>query len=260
MATRSCVVTGAAGGIGAAVVDRLLTDGWAVVGCDLRSDDAHPTTDRYGFVPGDVADPATHAAAADRAAAFGELTGWVNCAGYNILGAITELSEADLRRGVEVDLLGYFHGTAEACRRFLVPPRPRSAALVHIGSIQGSVGFPGFAAYAMCKAGIEGLSRQVAAEYAGRGIRSNVVAPGVITSPINDQLAAGPPQAATVHKALDELSPLGRWGEPAEVAHAVAFLLDPERAGYVTGEVLGVNGGALALARGQRSPADDQSG
>lgn len=251
MALRSCVVTGAAGGIGSAVVDRLLADGWAVVGCDQQPDQTHPTTTTYGFVPGDVADPATHAAAADRAMALGPLTGWVNCAGYNILGAVTEVSEAELRRGVEVDLLGYFHGTAVGCRRFLDLPAPRSAAVVHIGSIQGATGFPGFAAYAMCKAGIEGLSRQVAAEYASRGIRSNVVAPGVITSPINERLAAGPPEVAAVHDALDDLAPMGRWGEPAEVAHAVAFLLDPERAGYVTGEVLGVNGGALALARGQ---------
>ena len=257
MSTQCCVVTGASGGIGAAVVDRLLADGWAVIGCDLQPDEhqrPEPYGDAYGFVRGDAADPATHAAAADRAGELGELTGWVNCAGYNILGAVTEVGEAELRRGVEVDLLGYFHGTAEACRRFLDLPEPRTTAIVHIGSIQASTGFPGFAAYAMCKAGIEGLSRQVAAEYATRGIRSNVVAPGVIESPINDQLLVDDSAQPGMAAGLDQLAAMGRWGRPEEVAQAVAFLLD-QRSGYITGEVLGVNGGALALARGQ-TPAD----
>lgn len=263
MSTRSCVVTGASGGIGSAIVRRLLDDGWSVVGVGAseRGHEHDHDTGRYEYVSGDVAGAAVHATAAELAERLGPLRGWVNCAGYNILGSVAELPEDELRRGVDVDLIGYFLGTAEACRRFLArPEEERAAAIVQIGSIHGSVGFPGFAAYAMCKGGIEALSRQVAAEYVGRGIRCNVVAPGLIASPINDRLLAGSPDPDGLREAWDQLTPIGRWGTGADCAAATAFLLEPSESGFITGEVLPVNGGATVIARGQRPPRADVTG
>ena len=85
---------------------------------------------------------------------MGELIGWVNCAGYNILGTVTDLGEAELRRGVDVNLFGTFFGIAAACRAFLASSNEvGSRSIVNISSIQASVGFPRFAAYAMTKGG-----------------------------------------------------------------------------------------------------------
>jgi NAD(P)-dependent dehydrogenase (short-subunit alcohol dehydrogenase family) len=251
MGRRVCVVTGASGGIGRGIVARLRTEGWAVVGFDL-SPPAEPDGDDLVSLVGDVAERASHQAALAAARDLGSLTGWVNCAGYNILGSVVDLDEAALRRGVDVDLLGVFHGCAVAVASFLADePEPRAGSIVNISSVQASVGFPGFAAYAMCKGGIEALTRQVAAEYVGRQIRCNAVAPGLIASPMNDQLLADAVDPEGLRRGWDALTPIGRWGQPADVAAAVAYLLDPDQAGFVTGHVLEVNGGMLALARGR---------
>ena len=254
-ADRACVVTGGAGSIGRAIVQRLRADGWRVVSLDLVG-----SGEADAAVQGDVADPNAHAAAAERAAELGELRGWVNCAGYNILGSVAEVDETAVRRGVDVDLLGVFFGTAEAARRMLKldggePDGPQlrgrtRGSIVNISSIHAAVGFPGFAAYAMSKGGIEALTRQVAAEYVSRGIRCNAVAPGLIESEMNEQLLAEASDPAALQAAWDALTPMGRWGSPADVAAAVAFLLG-SGSGYITGEVLAVNGGATVLARGR---------
>lgn len=252
---RSCVVTGAASGIGLGIMAALVAAGWSVVAVDLDEGALGRAIGTLGgpgtavACPGDVADPATHRRAADAAEAVAPLAAWVNCAGYNILGSVAEVSVADLERGVAVNLLAYFHGTGEAVRRFL---GHGGGAVVNISSVQGLTGFPGFAAYSMCKGGINALTRQVAAEFAGRGIRCNAIAPGVVSTPINDKLIADSPDADERRRQLDELSPVGRWGRPEDVAAMAEFLVDPDRAGFITGQVIQVDGGATVLARGQR--------
>jgi NAD(P)-dependent dehydrogenase (short-subunit alcohol dehydrogenase family) len=242
---RACVVTGGAGSIGRAILRRLRADGWRVVCLDLVEP---PRGEADAAVCGDVADPASHAAAAREAVRLGDLRGWVNCAGYNILGSVADVDEQALRRGVDVDLLGVFFGCAEAARRMLTIGGSR--AIVNISSIHAAVGFPGFAGYAMAKGGIESLTRQVAAEYLGRGIRCNAVAPGLIESEMNEQLLAEAPDPDALTTAWAALTPMGRWGAPQDVAASVAFLLGDDSA-YISGEVLSVNGGATILARGR---------
>ncbi|MBN9155800.1 MAG: SDR family oxidoreductase [Microbacterium sp.] len=244
---RACVVTGGAGSIGGAIGRRLRADGWRVVSLDLGV----PARDAADVaVLGDVAAPAAHAEAAERAVELGALRGWVNCAGYNILGSVAEVEEAAVRRGIDVDLLGVFFGAAEAARRMGALDGPQRGSIVNISSIHAAVGFPGFAAYAMAKGGIEALTRQVAAEYVASGIRCNAVAPGLIESEMNAQLLAEASDPDALQAAWAALTPMGRWGTPDDVAAVVAFLLDGA-SGYITGEVLAVNGGATVLARGR---------
>ena len=255
MSERSCVVTGSSGGIGLGIVKELLNKGWHVVGLDIQeprnSENFNFPQSHFRSVVGDVALPDAHEAAARLAESLAPLHGWVNCAGYNILGSVAELEVEELRRGIDVDLLGVFYGTAEAARHFLERPvEERRASIVNISSIQASVGFPGFAAYAMAKGGIEALSRQVAAEYIRQGIRCNSVAPGLIESPMNESLLNDAPDAKVQHWRWGQITPMGRWGTAGDVASAVSFLLS-EDSSYITGQVLAVNGGALTLAPGQ---------
>lgn len=242
---RACVVTGGAGSIGRAIVRRLRTEGWRVVSLDLVE---REPGEADAVVIGDVSRPEMHAAAAERAMALGELRGWVNCAGYNILGSVADLDEQVMRRGIDVDLLGVFFGTAEAVRRML--EGARDGAIVNISSIHAAVGFPGFAAYAMAKGGIEALTRQVAAEYLARGIRCNAVAPGLIASEMNERLLSEAADPEELRAAWAALAPMGRWGTPEDVSALVAFLLGADSA-YMSGEVVAVNGGATVLARGR---------
>jgi NAD(P)-dependent dehydrogenase (short-subunit alcohol dehydrogenase family) len=239
---RSCVVTGAAGGIGSEIAGVLLESGWSVVGLDLVDSEPMVTVApgaHFASVAGDVADASSHRRAAAAAQELAPLVGWVNCAGYNILGTVA------------VDLLGVFLGTAEAVRHFLEIPRERrQATIVNISSIQASVGFPGFAAYAMCKGGIESLTKQVAAEYIAAAIRCNAVAPGLVESPMNADMLNGVNDKDEVLWRWGQLTPMGRWGQPRDIASAVNFLMSPESS-YITGHVIAVNGGALTLAPGQ---------
>jgi NAD(P)-dependent dehydrogenase (short-subunit alcohol dehydrogenase family) len=241
-----CVVTGGAGAIGAGIVARLRAGGWCVVSLDVAK--RHPVAPD-AVVAGDVADPDAHRQAAAVAEELGDLQGWVNCAGFNILGAVDLLDEQTLRRGLDVDLLGVFFGTAEAVRRMRARGDGALGSIVNVSSIHAAVGFPGFAAYAMAKGGIEALTRQVAAEYVAHGIRCNAIAPGLIESEMNDRLLAEAADPDALRRTWSRLTPMGRWGRPADVAAGVAFLLSQDAA-FITGETLAVNGGATVLSRG----------
>lgn len=252
--TQVCVVTGAAAGIGRAVAERFVRDGWTVVGVDVDEKAMADTAAELGadgsFRPAlvDVADRDALARVGADADAVGALRCWVNNAAVNFMGSVDDMDPAVLERGVAVNFGGVFWGTHAAVTRMLANG---GGSIVNISSVQSLMGIKGFAGYAACKGAVNALTRQVAAEYAGRGIRCNAVSPGVIVTEMHRRLLAehaNPDAVRLFHKAL---CPIGRMGIPEDVAEAVYFLGQEETAGFITGQLIQVDGGATVVAPGQ---------
>jgi NAD(P)-dependent dehydrogenase (short-subunit alcohol dehydrogenase family) len=243
---RVAVVTGAAMGIGLAVTQRLLADGLAVVALDRDGDALADVAGRLGkqvvAVHGDVTDWASHEQAADVAQARGRLAAWVNNAGVDVVGAAHTVTAGDIRRGLEVNQLGPMFGTAVAVRRMLPY---RAGSIVNVSSIQGVAAFPGYFCYQAAKAAVAMISKGVAVDYGPYGIRCNAVLPGAIETPMT--YATLPPGKSRAEALADEgrLAPLGRIGQPEEIAELVAFLVS-DAASYLTGAAVPVDGGATA--------------
>ncbi|MFD0784788.1 SDR family oxidoreductase, partial [Micromonospora azadirachtae] len=184
--------------------------------------------------PADTADPDQVTALFDAAAELGEITGLVNNAGVTSpIGPFVDLDPADLRRVVDVNLIGYVLCAQQAARRMSA-----GAAIVNVSSAAATLGSPNeYIHYAAVKAATDTLTLGLAKELAARGIRVNGVAPGIIRTDIH--AVSGVPDRA--ERAAGRV-PLGRAGEPDEVATAIAWLLGPE-ASYTTGTVLRVAGG-----------------
>jgi len=242
------LVTGAARGIGLAVAKRFLADGWRVTLLDIEGDllaesmAALAAADRAISLHCDVSDAkAVAGVVAEVERRFGRLDALVNNAGIALFAPLMETSEADWRRVLEVNLTGPFLCTKEAV------PLMREhggGAIVNITSISAVRASTLRSAYGTSKAGLAHLTKQLAVELAALGIRVNGVAPG----PVDTAMAKAvhtPEIRADYHDAI----PLNRYGLEDELAEAVFFLCS-DRASYITGQILAVDGGFDAAGIG----------
>jgi 3-oxoacyl-[acyl-carrier protein] reductase len=233
LAGKTALVTGASRGIGRAVASELAAAGaTVVVGYRSGKDEAEALAVEIGAraVQADVSSPEEASRLVQEA---GDLDILVNNAGLTRDGLLARMPDDDWRTVIETNLSSVFYTCRAVCRPMM---KKRAGAIVNISSIVGVHGNWGQTNYAASKAGIIGFTKSLARELGSRGVRANVVAPGYVKT----QLTGVLPEEAT--QAMLQATPLGRLGEPADVAGAVRFLCSDEAA-FITGEVLLVDGG-----------------
>jgi NAD(P)-dependent dehydrogenase (short-subunit alcohol dehydrogenase family) len=241
---KTALVTGGAKGIGLAISQMLVADGWNVVvtGRDLQAIETAVAELAAG--PGkaigrvmDVRNRASIDSVVDSTRSeFGSLDSLINCAGVIIRDESEVLSEADWETVIDTDLSGVFRCSQAA---FADLEKAQGATIVNVGSIAGSVGIAGRAGYTAAKAGLEGLTRTLGLEWADRDIRVTAVAPGWTR---NEMVAGGIKDGILSEAALTSRIPQKRLAEPNEIATVVKFLMSSDSS-YITGQTITVDGG-----------------
>lgn len=248
--TRSCVVTGGAGGQGAAEVRRLLELGAAVLAIDVLPESGPGwaalrglpgAEERLRIVVGDITDDTTWDRVLDAVKSLGRpLAGLVNNAGITLRKTVTETSVEEWEHLISVNLTGGFM----AIRR-LGAAMAEGGAIVNVSSTAGLTGYFS-AAYTASKWAVRGLAKAAAIEFAPRGIRVNTICPGLVDTPMALTVKPGhdAEQIAGWYQGNVDMTPLGRGASPDELADAALFLLGPH-ASFITGADLSVDGGMI---------------
>jgi NAD(P)-dependent dehydrogenase (short-subunit alcohol dehydrogenase family) len=235
--TGSAIVTGGAGDIGLAIAKRLHADGWRLGLIDLDRDAVAQAAAQIPGAAGLVADVTDEASCEAAVEKFGSVDLLVNNAGIGRFGPLHELSTADFRKVLEVNLVGAYIMAKAAAQGMLARGR---GIIINITSINALTPGPGAGAYPAAKAGLAKLTEQMALEWGPRGVRANAVAPGFIDGGISTPFYKDPAVRALRANAV----PIRRLGLCEDIAEAVAFLAS-ERASYVNGHQLVVDGGVV---------------
>jgi 3-oxoacyl-[acyl-carrier protein] reductase len=238
---KAAVITGGAGGLGKAIAEAFLREGARVVLADLSAaalDSAKDNFSDLGQVltyAGDVSSVDDVAAAAKLAVEeFGSLDIWVNNAGFTRDATMRKMTESDFDDVIRVHVKGTWLGTRHAAG--IMREQPAGGSIINMSSISGKVGMVGQTNYSAAKAGIVGLTKAAAKEVGLANVRVNAVQPGIIRTSMTEALSE------KIKLAKLAKVPMGRFGEPAEVAGCVLFLAS-SLSSYMTGAVLEVTGG-----------------
>ncbi len=238
------IVTGAAQGIGRRTAEVLAGAGFGLLLLDRQPSTATLAVVRGAGVEaeevvGDLTDEAVIARAVEEMRGrWGRVDVLVNNAGISLIAAAETVDAATFRRMLEVNLVAPFL-LAKAFGEIML--EQRSGSIVNVASIAGLVGVSDRSAYNASKHGLVGLTRTLAAEWGGRGVRVNAVCPGWVKTEMDiaDQAAGGGYNDADI----EGVNPMGRFASPEDIAQAILFLADPERSGFVNGHTLVVDGG-----------------
>lgn len=246
---KACVVTGAASGIGRAIALRLAEEGGKVL-CVDRSDGVDATVtaieEAGGTAEGvvaDVSDPMAVGSFIERCAElWGAVDVLVNNAGVNIPGVFHEVGDDVIDQTLAVNVKGPMYGCRAAVPHML---RQGGGSIINISSVNGLVSEPYLAVYSASKGAVVMLTKGVALDYAKQGIRCNAICPGWVDTPINYAHAEMLGGLEKVYSTIDSFQPIGRPGEPVEIAHVALFLASDESS-FMTGSILVADGGMTA--------------
>ena len=247
LAGKVTIVTGAGSGIGRATAVRFAEEGARVTCVDIDPDAVNSVASEIGeqavAVVADVADPAAVRQYTDETAErWGGLHVVFNNAGVNIPGVFHEVPDEVVDRTLNVNVKGCIHGCRYAIPHML---RGGGGSLINTSSVNGLVAEPFLTIYATSKGAIVMLSKGIALDYAKQNIRCNAIAPGWVDTPINYAHAEMLGGLSEVYATIDSFQPIGRPGEPREIANVALFLASDESS-FVTGSVLVADGGMTA--------------
>ena len=238
LSEKTALVTGASGGIGAAIAASLHRAGAHIILSGTRTDAleslANQLSNRVTVMAADLKDPSAAAALIEKAEVVtGSLDILINNAGFTRDGLLMRMKDEDWQSVLDVNLTAGFRLTRAALKGMM---KRRWGRIIGISSVVGVTGNPGQANYVASKAGMIGFTKALAQEVASRGITANTIAPGFIATPMTDALTEA--QKTTIQDKI----PMSRLGTPEDIGYAVVYLASPE-AGYVTGQTIHINGG-----------------